>query len=787
MNSRATKYLSSKSLEILPPVTNKKKALDSMKEYLSSQPVQIQKLKDVSKLLYETINKFIELTENYSREIEILALKIIPNYTIEGQLIQAVQGIFLFFSEELNNLITELKKVNNKPNQSESTINKFEDHKSHYFKKIKEILSNSDSVKKEIELYQEYLVNKEYNEHIKRGDINNKDNEIIDINENNNKENEIKTEKNNDKNSEGKNNQNAKNDYDIIDENEEIDILKNFNPNNETGLNNINNEKEVIIAQKLFMMNIKESNEILHNIRVFLSNEKTNMRKNIFKICDSLSEGLLKCIDNQKKNYNVQNEVIKNLTKTLQFEETDKNQLRPAPIKLKFLEIYKNHIKEKNDSSSKKKSNLTTDDLKNKTKKKINPRKSFNTLNTNFNTNLTLRNTICFNQIENIFDKEKMLEKFKSMVIKLNRDEILRIFEAIKKTNIILNESDLKLIEEETNYKIIHDILVSIVINTEKYTEKDKNILINLFEKDKKYIVYFIKILNDHRTKGNYIISEKTLKYLGNVFKFLNNLILSENDMELFKYIFILSLTYYHLIEKDNIKIYLFSYIKDHPDYQKVKFWDDYLNELIEHDLKGNKLDQKLDSFKNNLDDLNKDEKEKISNCFFSNFLTVVKAMADFRMDKKFVRDFVEKNKLKYFLPKEQIENICMIYDISINENAANYNGDILEKEEGNQSNNENKIDNINSEEKENIEKKEKKENEIQQIEEKENKDKIIEENKIEKEVKIKIVNMESSENKKENVNKNEKIEEIKNNNYINMENNIECKNDNNQMKHETI
>ena len=256
--------------------------------------------------------------------------------------------------------------------------------------------------------------------------------------------------------------------------------------------------------------------------------------------------------------------------------------------------------------------------------------------------------------------------------------------------------------------------------------------------------------------------------------------------MELFKYIFILSLTYYHLTKKDKIKIYLFSYIKDHPDYQKAKFWDDYLNELIEHDLKGNKLDQKLDSFKNNLNDLNKDEKEKIKNCFFSNFLTAVKAMADFRLDKKFVRDFVEKNKLKYFLTKEQIENICMIYDISKNENEANDNGIIIEKEEGNQSNNENKIDNINSEEKENIEKKEKMENEIQQIEEKENKGKIIEENKNENQVKIKIQNVDLIENKKEKVNKDVTIEENINNN-LNIGNNIECKNDNNQMNHETI
>ena len=246
--------------------------------------------------------------------------------------------------------------------------------------------------------------------------------------------------------------------------------------------------------------------------------------------------------------------------------------------------------------------------------------------------------------------------------------------------------------------------------------------------------------------------------------------------MELFKYIFILSLTYYHLNKKDNLKIYLFFYIKDHPDYQKVKFWEDYLKELIEHDLKGNKLENKLESFKNNINNLKKDEKEKISNCFFSNFLTVVKAMADFRLDKQFVRDFVEKNKQKYFLSEQQIENICMIYEVSINENLTDYNGDILGKQKVNQSNNENNLDNLKSEEKENIEKKEKKENEIQQIEDKDNKDTIIVNNKSENKAEIKIENGDI-ENKKENINNDVKIEE-NNNNNINIDN-IECKNNN--------
>jgi hypothetical protein len=314
-------------------------------------------------------------------------------------------------------------------------------------------------------------------------------------------------------------------------------------------------------------------------------------------------------------------------------------------------------------------------------------------------------------------------------------------------------------------------------------------------------------VLNDHRTKGNFILSEKTLKYLGELFKYINNLILNENDMELFKFIFILSMTYYHVSEKDQTKIYLFSYIKDHPDYQKIKFWEDYLNELVDHDLKGSLYNTDSDIKNKKWENLNKEEKEKLNNCYFSNFLTAVKAMADFRLDKKFVRDFVEKNKEKYILTQEQIENVCMIFDVSLNENETNYNGDYLDKE---------RKQNINQENQE-ISKKGDKEkfenlNEIQEILEEinisENKNEIIKENKTNEnisekniisntinennsEININKLNTDintetnfkdSNENKDEN-NSNKNINEKK----INLEDNIECENENNQTNNETI
>lgn len=255
--------------------------------------------------------------------------------------------------------------------------------------------------------------------------------------------------------------------------------------------------------------------------------------------------------------------------------------------------------------------------------------------------------------------------------------------------------------------------------------------------------------------------------------------------MELFKFIFILSMTYYH-VSKNNTKIFLFSYIKDSPEYQKSSFWEDYLNELIGHDLKGSLIS-------NDLEKLNKDEKEKLINCYFSNFLTAVKAMADFRLEKKFVRDFVEKNKDKYNLSKDQIDNICMIYDISLNDNETIYNGDFLENELNNKTNKENEKskDNTNPKIKENKESIEKKENTIdkQNKDKNENKEAISNDNKdnsqkkeIENKDEKKNTEKKEKEKKKneiqENIEqKNQHIGEIKNENTHNNENKKENQN----------
>ena len=84
MNSK--KINNPNNLNSLKP--NNINEFESIKEYLNSQPEEINQLNEVSKTFISIINNLIEYTKNYSSQIEFVALKIIPNYTIEGHLMQ---------------------------------------------------------------------------------------------------------------------------------------------------------------------------------------------------------------------------------------------------------------------------------------------------------------------------------------------------------------------------------------------------------------------------------------------------------------------------------------------------------------------------------------------------------------------------------------------------------------------------------------------------------------------------------------------------------------------------
>ena len=135
-----------------PNITNNIKEFELIKNYLNSQPDKINNLINVSKTLNSTIINFIEYTKNYSSQIEFLAMKMIPNYSIEGQLIQAIQAFLLFFSEGINNLVSQLRKnMSTKQDEDLSqVIEQFNVQKKLYYHKIKNVNSSYKNFKKKL-------------------------------------------------------------------------------------------------------------------------------------------------------------------------------------------------------------------------------------------------------------------------------------------------------------------------------------------------------------------------------------------------------------------------------------------------------------------------------------------------------------------------------------------------------------------------------------------------------------------------------------------------------------
>ena len=170
--------------------------------------------------------------------------------------------------------------------------------------------------------------------------------------------------------------------------------------------------------------------------------------------------------------------------------------------------------------------------------------------------------------------------------------------------------------------------------------------------------------MNNDRSKGGKILNLKTYHLIGELFRFINNIVLEKNDFDCFKYISILSMTYFRM-EKDK-KVYIYEYIKDHPNFQKFEFWEKYLETLIRSDLNNSCYKNKKEILENNNKIDEKEEQFKINLATFSNVLSIVNNMTDFGLEKEFIEKFINAVKKKYTFKPEQLEQfnyLLVIYE----------------------------------------------------------------------------------------------------------------------------
>ena len=607
---------------------SKKRNIEIIKQYISSQPEKIKKLENFSSDIIEMYTEFKSLTKNYSDEIVSLATKLKPeSNSTEGQLVQSIQNLLLFYSDSLNTFVNTIQKeVNKQYNRKESVmLNSLDDLRKIYNDSLKKLTISQENYKKESESYQELLVSMEYLDYQKSS----KEKKFLKIQTLNNK------------------------DYIPVNEKDLLDIDYSQNE----VLNMKDNEKEVIEAQKNYLQNVNDSNNKLKKILEYLIAEKTDLRQTIYNNCVNFIEAILTCVKNQYNTFETQKNNILNLANSLkeQKDSIEEHCLRPIPCKLEFLDIYYKfkHINDGFENMIKK--SLNDDDEKNQNNNTNRVRKSIS--------DMEILSNFSREYIENYNNYNNKRKVLKTMISKLNRINILNIVDKLKEIKFLFSEEDKNKINVEKNIKKLKDILRILFYEPENFTEDNKNEVIKFLSTNKGYINYFLKILNNHRTRAHCIITEQTMSYLGSIFKFLNDLIISENDIKCFKNVLILAMTYYYITknEKEETKHYLFSYISEHPCYKKIEFWEAYLAELIKYDLDSNVyVKNKIINTKENEI---KENTEKISNCTFSNILTVTKNMSLLKITKSFVKSFVESAKGKFTLTEQQIENVYLILE----------------------------------------------------------------------------------------------------------------------------
>jgi hypothetical protein len=110
-------------------------------------------------------------------------------------------------------------------------------------------------------------------------------------------------------------------------------------------------------------------------------------------------------------------------------------------------------------------------------------------------------------------------------------------------------------------------------------------------------------------------------------------------------------MTYYILEENTNKKKYLYNFIKDNNKLKEINFWQNYIKEIVDLDIKkdlGNEGEYIIDE----------NIQKKINFIAFSNVLSITNNMVNFGFDKNFINNFINFTEINYSLTKEQIQQL---------------------------------------------------------------------------------------------------------------------------------
>ena len=586
------------------------KNIDFIKKYIHALPDELSKLKEYYNQLMTILNEYVSLTQTYCKKVGEIANKIKlqknDEETLESKLILILKNQFIKSSICLNKITEEIKNETNKIYKGKMNIlSNLNNIKNDYFTSINNIEHTKKSYEHYMNKYEDYLINKE----VKK----------------------IKNKKSNSRDSIKKKT--------ILKEYKKMDsMLKNEKISIE--INDKELTKKTFQLQEKYFNSVTESNNILKKIIDISSNEKISIRGNIISEFCSFVDKITFYFTEQKDNFlNEKQKIIPNditnYLKNLKEEQELYNHfLKSYPYSLRCLKKY-SKTKEPTLYKSKKYSyDFEEENLP----------------------DLTTGNVI----------NEKRVKKY----YKLNSKNIVNIFKEMKNNNLLLSRCDEK-IQNEENDKIIIKKITKQILKSDNFNNIKDESRKTFFQKMefRNNQIFFLKILNNYRTKGQFNINKIAFEFFGEIFKYINNICLNSEDMEIYKFVYVISVTYFYNDGKR--KHFLTDYIENHIKYKNISFWINYLKNQVKSEIKNTKSRISEKEIKNN-------EQKFLNNIRFSCLLNVVKNMIDFHVDNEFINEFIKEVNKNYIINDTQLQTIKIYL---INETS---NKEENEKDEGN-------------------------------------------------------------------------------------------------------
>ena len=362
-----------------------------------------------------------------------------------------------------------------------------------------------------------------------------------------------------------------------------------------------NNLETVLSFRKKYLDKVGPMNALVHKLVEFGIKEEKLLNEEFLNISKIFVGKLNECLEGQKKKYEDQNSVLLELYNKIKSEKFDNINSGIQEYSLHSLSIYIN--------------------AKNLDRNKIKNGKQY-----------------ALNQ------KGEEFEIYKNITLK----NVENIMKEIKRNGLEIKEKDL----EDFEIEKVKDFIskkVELMFNKtdDNFSDEDKNQMVKYFQENDDYILFFLQLLNNDRAKGGEIFNINIFKYIGEIFKNINDIVLKKDNYKYFNYVSILSLTYF--IQEGNKKKYVYECIKDNKKLKDLNFWQKYAKFIIKYET--DKIPKEKENENNN-----KIDKLKLTG--FANILAIVNNMVNFGLDQDFIDKFISFCATTFSLTTEQIQQI---------------------------------------------------------------------------------------------------------------------------------